>query len=453
MKNYKLSPVVLLLVFLISNLNQTLNAQNQAGMPDPNFGTNGQVITSFAPSYNVTKLNDIALQSDGKIVAAGIALDNSPPTIIRLQLVRYNADGSLDQSFGQNGATTFPSIFFTEASAVAVQPDGKILVAGTMHLEPYAFALARYNTDGSLDNSFGRNGLALVDFTGFEERSQGRVCKILLSPDNKITVVGTKQFSYFLDDFTIPPRQFFAMARYHPDGNLDESFGHFGKVLTEISPNSNVAEFAGLQSDGKILILGSSYWIKSTNPLTSSVTTTIVRYNADGRIDASFGANGILSFFSNSLNSFIIAPNRELLLYIHGKLQLYNEDGSFNRHILTGYIPLPNGESFGMRGFERQTDGKIVAVGAIINSNHNLVEVAFARYHPDGQLDASFGDNGLVRRASVLSLDTRKILVQPDGKLLAAGNVYYRFGGNSIEFTLFRHLGDAPNNNRKALKR
>jgi uncharacterized delta-60 repeat protein len=449
MKRYRLTVTIFLLVIFFLNFNR--NVQAQAGMPDPNFGTNGQVITSFAPTYNLAKLNDIALQADGKIVAAGIALDNSPPTVIRLQLVRYNPDGSLDQAFGQNGATSFPSIFFTEATAIAVQTDGKILVAGSIYMEPFAFALARYNTDGTLDNSFGQNGLVLTDFTGFEERSQGRVCEILLTPDNKITVVGTKQFSYFLDDFTIFPRQVFAMVRYNQDGSLDESFGHFGKTLTEISPNWNVADSAALQSDGKILVLGTSVWIKSANPLTSFTKATMVRYNSNGSIDTSFADNGVLSFAVNSLNSFITAPNRQILLYIRGILQLYNEDGSFNRQILAGYVPLSNGQYFNARSFARQADGKLVALGNII-ANNNLVEVAFARYHADGQLDASFGNNGIARREAVLSLDSEKIIIQPDGKILAAGNVYYRFG-NSIEFTLIRHLGDAPANGRKNLKR
>jgi uncharacterized delta-60 repeat protein len=179
---------------------------NPDGSLDPTFGTGGQVTTDFSGGND--QAFGVAIQSDGKIVVAGVAT-------IDFALVRYNPDGSLDTRFGTGGkVTTDFSGDSDHAHGVAIQPDGKIVVAGTAGFAE--FALARYNTDGTLDTGFRTDGKLTTDFSGGIEQAHG----VAIQPDGKIVVVGVAG-----EDF--------ALARYNGDGTLDTSFSSDGKVITE----------------------------------------------------------------------------------------------------------------------------------------------------------------------------------------------------------------------------
>src|SRR5262249_9328805 len=184
--------------------------------PDDTFGQGGRVITTFPNGSS--EVGGLALQPDGKILAAGRSARG-------FALARYLDDGSLDLAFGEGGTvtTSFGPNRGSDASALALQDDGKIVVAGTAGGSPsfvdYDFALARYNTDGTLDESFGVGGLVT---TGFGS-SYDIAYSVVLQPDGRIVAAGQA---------TINGYRRFALARYHPDGNLDYSFGLSGQVVT-----------------------------------------------------------------------------------------------------------------------------------------------------------------------------------------------------------------------------
>ena len=189
--------LILLCVLLLAKLVPSVKAQNRAGMPDMSFGVNGEVIQSYRPSETINYFVDTALQSDGKIVCL-TATDINLPQYSGFSLIRYNPNGSVDMTFGNGGISDGWIGNIVRARTMAIQSDGKILVAGDGNFIDVNFSaqdifVARYNVDGSLDTSFGENGKVFTDFSGFEEQSLEYLNKMILQPDGKIILVGNRQ--------------------------------------------------------------------------------------------------------------------------------------------------------------------------------------------------------------------------------------------------------------------
>src|SRR5215471_9825548 len=199
------SPVLLQPAPARAALNE-LEPQSAAGDLDPSFGNGGKVTTGFSGNDDIATC--VAIQSDGKIVVGGTS--SGPAGNSDFALARYNTDGSLDPNFGSGGKVT--TDFFHDddsLNAIAIQPDGKIVAAGSASRPGQGpqFALARYNPDGSLDSSFGSAGKTTTDFPG-----QNVAYAIDLAAGGKIIVVGTS----FIQNSSQ-----FALARYNPDASLD----------------------------------------------------------------------------------------------------------------------------------------------------------------------------------------------------------------------------------------
>ena len=203
------------------------------GNLDTTFGSGGKVLTDF--SGFVDTVFALAVQPNGKIVAAGQADDNTGTT--RFALARYNRDGSLDTTFGSGGKvlTDFngPDVSVDRVLAMVLEPAGKILVAGDSTVGgSFDFALARYNRDGRLDTTFGSGGKVLTDFGGTNESAHA----VVLEPDGKILAAGLSTTGSDTGDPLTPPQlATFALARYNNDGSLDTTFGNGGTVLTDFS--------------------------------------------------------------------------------------------------------------------------------------------------------------------------------------------------------------------------
>ena len=218
---------------------------------------------------------DIALQPDGKIVAVGFG-SLSFPTGFAVH--RYNANGTLDASFGAGGVVITPLGVGVHAESVLIQADGKIVVVGYSYpiQGDSDFTLVRYNPNGSLDSTFGTGGIVTTSFDVLSI-AYGAV----LQPDGKIVAIGYTDEQHTLLDF--------ALARYNTDGSLDASFGVGGKVT---HATSGVLFDAALQSDGKIVATGSTI-----------LGSAIIRFNADGSLDTSFAQNGIYGTGDFNLSS------------------------------------------------------------------------------------------------------------------------------------------------------
>ncbi len=241
-------------VVLFTLARQSLQAA--AGDLDPAFGADGQVATDFKRSNDLAYA--VALQPDGKLVVAGIRFVGNSAEGGDFVVARYKTDGTLDRTFGENGSVITDFGLTETPSAVVIQPDGKIIVAGgTYPIFPSQggqFALARYRSNGTLDTSFGSGGLVRTTFG-----SEGCYASALaLQPDGKIIAAGTKYIHFSSDESSDTD---FGLARYNPDGSLDSTFGNGGLVATDFHQRNDDALAVLIQPDGKIVATGDA-----TNP-------------------------------------------------------------------------------------------------------------------------------------------------------------------------------------------
>jgi uncharacterized delta-60 repeat protein len=216
-------------------------AYAKAGDLDPTFGTGGKVTTDFAGGLDETLA--LAVQG-GKLVAAGRA---ATETNDDFALARYNADGSLDPTFGTGGRVTTDFAGFTDqAYALAVQADGKLVTAGlAFGAAGFDFGLVRYNADGSVDSGFGTGGRVTTDFAGGFDQANA----LAVQADGKLVAAG----------FTQGAGVDFVLARYNPDGSLDSSFGTGGQVTTDFAGNTDEAFALAVQADDKLVTAGLAF--------------------------------------------------------------------------------------------------------------------------------------------------------------------------------------------------
>jgi len=241
---------------------------------DTSFNGTGKVITP------VTSSNDgaysVATQSNGRIVAAGSSSNGANDDFA---VVRYNSNGTLDTSFGGTGKVITPigSSSDDGANSVAIHTDGRIVAAGYSANggANYDFALVRYNTDGTLDTSFGGTGKVV---TPVGSSSDDVAASVAIQADGKIVVAGYSYYGATVD---------FAVVRYNSNGSLDTSFNGTGKVITPIGTSStDYAAEVAIQSDGKIVAAGGSNG--------GNYDFAVVRYNLNGTLDTSFNGTGIV---------------------------------------------------------------------------------------------------------------------------------------------------------------
>jgi uncharacterized delta-60 repeat protein len=394
-----------LVLLIISN---TLLVFGQPGTLDGTFGNNGIVVTNFGNGDDWGWA--ITTQTNGKIIVVG-GVDVQGTFDQDFGVVRYNLDGSRDNTFDSDGmVSTAVGSDYDEAYAVAVQVDGKILVAG---LSNYDFALVRYNGDGSLDNTFDTDGIVHTHFGGYEDDAES----IAIQPDGKIIVTG---FSDLNDGV-------FATARYNQNGSLDTSFDADGKVITDIGGDFDGAFSVALQQDGKIYVAG-------TSDNGTDYDFAIVRYNPDGSLDTSFNTNGIcVTDFEGEydvIRSIVIQQDGKILTsgvaniasVGHFALARYNIDGSLDNSFGTsGKVMTDFGGSYAI-GVSAllQPDNKIIVAGGTGTGGTGFF--ALARYNPDGSLDSSFGTNGKTTTQVGSTSWGASGTLQPDGKIVMAGN-------------------------------
>lgn len=389
------------------------------GILDPDFGGgDGWVTTDVGGEYDVGSA--ITIQEDGKIIVAGSNMYYSPFIHSDYALVRFNQDGSLDTSFGKDGKVITDFLGYSDrANCITLQPDGKIIVAGSANVGTGdAFSLARYLSNGSLDTSFGGDGLVITNFSSYFEWVES----VVLQPDGKIVVGGG---AYFNDQRDI------AVARYNLNGTLDTTFGVNGLVTTDVSSHDWGRDVI-LQRDGKILVTG-----------TSNAGIILIRYNSNGSLDSTFGSNGlVVSDFSTNAEAIALQSDGKILVAGSGDryfaLARFNPDGSLDASfdsdgwVLTEYL------GYLVRGYDLavQVNGKIVVAGIAIEGSE-AADFAMARYNSDGALDLSFGFDGMLTTDFFGRDDgAYGIALQPDGKLVLAGYADY----NSLhDFAVVRY--------------
>lgn len=403
-----------------------LTRYNTDGTLDASFGNSGVVITTQFPA-TFSFLISVSIAADGKIIAAGQTGPNGV-------MVCYNSNGTIDSGFGANGLvlTSFPFSDASTIQAVAFQPDGKIVAVGGVYNTNFSdFLVARYNADGSPDHSFNGTGHVRTDF------SLNDVARaVVLSNDGKIYAGGSSADGAGVAHFTV--------VRYHSNGAQDMDFNApSGRFTTVFGSGYEYLNNLALQSDGKIVAGG-----HVVGDPTGDIA--LVRINANGTIDNSFGTNG-----NGQLRADIDGSDEEsafLAIQPDGKIVTgggsftftsgfqsrytsfrYNADGTpdggyGNGGLIAVLLP----DSFiQYSAVGQQADGKVLAVSEESGLNNNVVRLR--RFFTNGSPDNSFGQNGSVALANhVISV------FQPDGKLLDLGFLE----SNSGDIVLFRYNAD-----------
>lgn len=420
----------------------------QPGSLDTTFGIGGKVLTDFGNT------NDIgfstAIQNDGKIVVAGYS--GIYPNF-DFAISRYNNNGILDSSFDSDGkATTNFDGFYNQCRSITIQSDGKIVVAGfTMvgNFYEYDFALARYNSNGELDNTFGSGGKVTTDIGSGNDLGMS----VAIQSDGKILLAG---YSYTGNNTVYD----FALIRYNSDGSLDNTFSSDGKVTTSIGNvgvyGANVYNYAKsvmIQSDGKIVVAGySEDGEHSENGVNSNANFTLVRYESNGSLDSTFGSSGITitdfgSYYEEG-NSVVMQCDGKIV--VAGKshnftdydfaLIRYNSDGSLDGTFGSGgKVTTAIGNRSVGYSVTIQSDEKIVVAG--VSSNGTSIDFSLVRYHSDGSLDNTFSSGGIVTTAIGNTNDVgMSVAIQSDGKIVLAG---HSDNGSNIDFAVVRYNNDA----------
>ena len=347
---------------------------NADGSLDGDFGDDGKVTTPIpgADALGVKEALAVAIQRDGKIVVAGDARTPSPGSRAAIALVRYDSNGRIDPTFGNGGFVFGPTFLFGRAFAVAIDGDDRIVVAGDTPKDGNTdfgdFIVARFNANGGIDSSFGEAGIAVTDVGGVTNEAHG----LQVLSDNSLLVSGfAPQVVSNTNGTTTVSTPVTAVVRYRENGTLETTFGSGGRVQLN---GDNVGRGLAVQSDGRIVLAGS---IETALFPATLKRFALMRLLANGTIDDSFGDAGRVqtSFTDRGDEAFDVAL---------------------------------------------QSDGKIVAGGASnIQVNSNF---AVARYESDGDLDASFSEDGKLTIDFFGFTDVAEsIAIQSNGKIVLGG--------------------------------
>lgn len=347
------------------------------GSLDPTFDSDGRAYLALA-NYSISA-SDVQILPNGKILVCGGAWNDNQGLFL---LARFNADGSPDTGFDGDGiVTTKVGIAYEYFYAMALQSDGKIVAVGYVNLSGYIeVAVLRYNANGTLDNSFG-GGDGIVSTPTGESDSQAQ--DVVIQPDGKILAAGYAVANGYKD---------FALLRYNANGTPDNSFGGFdGQVTLSLTSKNDQATNMVLQPDGKIVLAG------PTGNVNDDSMFGAARFNANGTPDNSFDGDGVALVNINDHFESVSA----LALQPDGKI------------LLGGCSQQPVGNSY-------------------------IYDFALIRLGANGQRDFGFGNNGIATLATSPSSDFMYAMtMQPDGKIVAAGNARL---GDYNSFSVARFL-------------
>jgi uncharacterized delta-60 repeat protein len=368
-------------------------APRQPAPLDPSFGRRGKVTTYVS---GPSRAYGLAIQADGKIVAVGTA-QGVLHAGNQFGLVRYNMDGSLDASFGESGTITGTFDGPSGAFAVAIQPDGKLVVVGTTGTfysldDPgTSFGLARFVADGTLDPSFGSGGTLTTRFGERPAAAYG----VAIQDDGKIVVVGSDGRAS-------------AIVRYGTDGSLDASFSGDGVVRARfLGRQGGVA----VQADGKIVMVGTACDAESCS-------VVVARYLSDGSLDTSFGGDGKATTpfrGPRSRPAVVIQPDEKIVVAVGRDVLRYSPDGSLDPLLAgDGSVRVP----LVVQAIGLQSNGRIVVGGR----RYPPFMFEVTRYDSGGSLDPTFGNQGISStRFRGFNNVPYALVIQPDDKILLAG--------------------------------
>jgi uncharacterized delta-60 repeat protein len=395
---------------------------SHAAVP-PYFSTDGKQTTNFGSGADSGAA--VAVQPDGKAVVVGTVAGEENDDI---GLTRYNRDGSLDTALGGGGGTyQLDSGGDDVGNAVALQEDGKIVVTGRS--SSGNLMLARFNADGTIDSSFGGGGLTIIDYQG--PYASGNA--VAIQTDGKIVVGGT------FDRGTGAGNQY-TVARYTSDGQQDFTFGGDGTRRTDMGGGSGNS--VALQSDDKIVLAGS----------TGSAGFGVVRYTSDGAIDTTFSGDGTQTteLVDGDDEGRAVAVQSDGRIVVAGTassegltrgfaVARYASDGTLDNTFSGDGKQVTGSDSTGGligNALAVQAGGKLVVAGGTSSGGH--FKFALARFTTQGALDSTFSGDGLQTTEFEPFALAYGAAAGPDGKITVAGETY----ANDGDFAVARYISN-----------
>ncbi|MDP1677509.1 MAG: T9SS type A sorting domain-containing protein [Bacteroidota bacterium] len=410
---------------------ELLSAQD--GALDITFNSTGKVITPTGLYLTTSERTSMALQADGKIVVAGPKF-NGVSGDFDYVVARYNSSGALDNTFGTSGSViTVVSSQGGFPNSIAIQDDGKILVAGFSQHPSTSndFAVVRYNSNGTLDSTFDSDGKTNTDFTTTNDKGNS----VAIQADGKIVVAGEVGTDGF------------GVVRYNSNGAVDSTFDVDGKVQTNLVGTGAIGRGVAIQADGKIVVAGSVH-----NGL--NYDFALVRYNSNGTLDNTFNFNGIVTtevgLSTDEGNSVAIQGDGKILVAGSSNngvdedfaLVRYNTNGTVDSTFDSdGRVTTAFGTSYDIgRSVVIQADGKILVAGFMYNGVNT--DFAVVRYTSTGALDSTFDSDAKVTTEVGSSVNdiANNVALQSDGKIVVAG---YTYNGADYDFAVVRYTGSS----------
>ncbi len=405
---------------------------------DPTFGTDGKVVNNFYVNDDVS--GAVTIQDDGKILVCGLKSFSINGNVY---LARYNVNGSLDINFGNNGIVFTP--LTTESGGNRIMkllPNGKILVSGSKsssnNLNYFDFATARYNSDGSIDTTFGTNGIVITDINGNGNEANG----IDVQSDGKIIVAGNTYINGIvsMDVFT-------TLVRYLPDGTIDTTFGTDGKVvLNLLVPNSEqyLWDIKILPDDS--ILLGVTTTALETNDFFKNIA--ILKVNSDGTSDTTFGTNGavITDFGAQDILYAIDEYQGTILMAGYSRypnyrmiVSKYLSNGALDATFGIGGKVITNKDATslydGLFGMKVQPNGKILCSGW--TGDLGAMDALLIQFNTDGTIDTGFNGTGFITTDfDAIDNSNFSFATQPDGKIVCTGR---KGVDNNYDSTLIRY--------------
>lgn len=399
------------------------------GDADTTFGTDGFASLDFGGDDFGA---DVVLQADGKIVMVGTA---ASMTGGQIAVARFLSDGTPDPDFDGDGKVTTMPGSNNSGRAIAIQSDGRIVVAGHADngTEHDDFVVVRYNPDGSLDTSFSGDGIATANIVGGPSR-QDRANALAIQPDGKIVAVG-----YSTSGDGPPPS--ISLVRYLPNGTLDTSFGGTGKFATQVGTSDSEARGVAIDGAGRVLVAGFAL-----NGIEKDFA--VVRYKANGELDTTFSFDGktTVSFgaSNDTANAIAIQPDGKIVVAgvaeTSGDLDIalarLNDDGTLDATFnSTGKVrtDLPSGDGQAL-DVALQADSRILIAGSAYSDAQTTSYLCLARYHANGSLDTLF--NPVFVNGPLFIGIAGGLAIQRDGRAVLAG---YAEAGGVTDFVLARY--------------
>lgn len=392
----------------------SVSAAGTAGSLDPAFGNDGVVVTDLGLDSGGTQIDAVpsaaALLSNGDILVAG-----------NFGLVRYLPNGTMDSTFGTDGIAALPSGVSPFGSALAVQPNGQIVWGGETTAPSgtgAAFAIVRFNANGSLDTTFGTGGVASTAFANSNVQGPDA---ILVQPDGKILAGGEA----LLNSSHAPAEA--AMARFNANGTIDSAFGTGGQVT-----DASAGDFSALgeDADGDVFVLPAHAEFSSAGQLDAAVTPAPITSSSQGGPDV-----------FESTGQYVVGSAVGIAKHnVDVEVQVFNADGTlaassgtFNYSDTTALT----GAEDEAAAVAVQPNGQIVLGGGQFHSNQII---GVARVNANGSLDSGFGDGGTVLTTIQGDESASAVLIQPNGDIVVVGYSENNSTGVS-DIAVVRYLG------------